>query len=86
MTNPLTILVFAAVFAGLGFGVGASFIDAAVITLSVWIGSALWWLLLTAGVAWLRDRLSATVYRWINRISGAALVVFGVLAMVSVLA
>jgi len=85
MTNPLTILVFAAVFAGLGFGVGASFLDATSITLAVWLGSALWWLLLTAVVAWLRDRLSATVYRWINRISGAALVVFGVYAMVSVL-
>lgn len=86
MTNPLTILVFAAVFAGLGFGVGSSFLDATAITLAVWIGSALWWLLLTAVVAWFRDRLSATVYRWINRISGAALVVFGVYAMVSVLA
>jgi threonine/homoserine/homoserine lactone efflux protein len=85
MTNPLTILVFAAVFAGLGFGVGASLLDATEITLSVWIGSALWWLLLTAVVAWFRTRLSMTVYLSINRISGAALVMFGVYAMVSVL-
>lgn len=85
MTNPLTILVFAAVFAGLGFGVGASLLDAALIIVAVWVGSTLWWLLLTAVVASLRDRLSGTVYRWINRISGAALVAFGVYAMVSVL-
>ncbi len=85
MTNPLTILVFAAVFAGLGFGVGASLLDATLITLAVWLGSALWWLLLTALVAGLRDRLSPTVYRWINRIAGAALVVFGVFAIASVL-
>jgi threonine/homoserine/homoserine lactone efflux protein len=85
MTNPLTILVFAAVFAGLGFGVGASFLDAAVITLAVWLGSALWWVLLTAVVAWFRARLSTTVYLWINRISGTALVLFGAIAMASVL-
>jgi threonine/homoserine/homoserine lactone efflux protein len=78
MTNPLTILSFAAVFAGFGFAAGATtFLDAAVLTLGVWAGSGLWWLGLTAVVAWLRGRVSQAVLVWINRLSGSALVLFG---------
>ena len=82
MTNPMTILSFAAVFAGFGFAVGLSLLDAAVLTLGVWIGSALWWLLLTGVLAWLRDRISLRVLLWVNRIAGLALVVFGITAIV----
>lgn len=82
MTNPLTILSFAAVFAGLGLAVGASFADALALTLAVWAGSSLWWVVLTAVVGWLRERVSTRVLLWVNRISGAALVAFGVVAIV----
>ena len=84
MTNPLTILSFAAVFAGLGL-VGSSFGDAAVLTLTVWLGSALWWVVLTSIVAWARERVSAGVLLWINRLSGVALVGLGLLAIWSAL-
>jgi len=85
LTNPLTIILFAGLFAGIGLGVGSSFGDAALLTLAVGLGSALWWLLLTAVVAWLRGRVSAAALLWINRVSGAALVVLGVLAISSAL-
>jgi threonine/homoserine/homoserine lactone efflux protein len=81
MTNPLTILSFAAVFTGLGLAVGASFVDAFVLTLAVWAGSTLWWVVLTSIVGWLRERVSTRALLWVNRISGAALVVFGVVAI-----
>lgn len=85
MTNPLTILVFAAVFAGLGFASGASYFEAAVITLAVGSGSVVWWVVLTAAVGWARERVSARALLWVNRASGAALVVFGAFAMASAL-
>ena len=85
MTNPLTIVLFAGVFAGIGLAAGSSYVDAAVLTLAVWAGSGLWWLVLTGLVGWARERLTRQVLTWINRISGAALVVFGVLAIVSAL-
>jgi threonine/homoserine/homoserine lactone efflux protein len=82
MTNPMTILSFAAVFAGFGFAAGATtFVDAAVLTLGVWAGSGLWWVVLTAVVAWLRGRVSTRGLTWINRISGTALVGFGLVAI-----
>ena len=85
MTNPLTIVLYAGVFAGLGLAAGASFLDAAVLTLAVWAGSTLWWVLLCSVVAWLRGRVSTTALLWVNRVSGAALVLFGFLAVIAAL-
>jgi threonine/homoserine/homoserine lactone efflux protein len=81
MTNPMTILSFAAVFAALGLAAGASFLDALALTLSVWAGSSLWWVVLTSFVGWLRERVSTRALLWVNRVSGAALVVFGLVAI-----
>ena len=82
LTNPMTILSMAAVFAGFGFAAGASFLDAALVTLGFLIGSSLWWVVLTTMVGWLRGRVSTGGLTWINRISGAALVAFGAIAVV----
>ena len=85
MTNPLTIVLYAGVFAGIGLAAGASFVDAGILTIAVWAGSTLWWVLLCSVVAWLRGRVSPAALLWVNRISGAALVVFGALAVISAL-
>jgi threonine/homoserine/homoserine lactone efflux protein len=81
MTNPLTIVLYAGVFAAIGLAAGSGFLDAAVLTLAVLIGSTLWWVVLTSVVAFARDRLSPLVLTWVNRVSGAALVVFGIAAV-----
>ena len=85
MTNPLTIILYAGVFAGIGLVAGSSFADAAVLTLAVWAGSTLWWVVLCSIVAWVRGRVSPVVLLWVNRVSGAALVLFGVLAVIAAL-
>ena len=81
MTNPMTILSFAGIFAGLGLA-GAGGAEAALLTIGVFLGSAGWWLVLTFVVARLRERVTARVMLWINRLSGAVLVGFGVVALV----
>jgi threonine/homoserine/homoserine lactone efflux protein len=85
MANPLTIVLYVGVFAGIGFVAGASFLDAAVLTLAVWLGSTLWWVVLCSIVAWVRGRVSSTALLWVNRVSGAALVVFGAIAVIAAL-
>jgi threonine/homoserine/homoserine lactone efflux protein len=85
MTNPLTIVLYAGVFAAIGLGAGGGFLDAAVVTLAVLAGSGLWWVVLCSVVAWVRGRVSATALLWVNRASGAALVVFGALAIIAAL-
>ena len=84
LTNPLTILSFAAIFAGLGVGTtGRASPATIVLVLGVLVGSALWWVLLSSGVDLVRARVTPRLLRWINRLSGALLVAFGVLAFAS---
>src|SRR5262245_23551445 len=51
VANPATILSFAAIFAGMGAGITSrSYASAALLVSGVFLGSALWWLLLSGGV------------------------------------
>src|SRR4051794_23564240 len=84
MTNPMTILSFAGIFAGLGLG-GRGGFEAALLTLGVFLGSSLWWVLLTAVVGRVRSRLTPGVLVWINRGSGAVLLAFGAVAILAAL-
>jgi threonine/homoserine/homoserine lactone efflux protein len=84
LTNPLTILSFAAIFAGLGLGaMGGTYFDAGMMVLGVFLGSGLWWWILSFGVAAFRDRFSLRALRWVNRISGIIILGFGVAALIS---
>ena len=86
LTNPVTILSFAAVFAGLGLG--STIVDygsAGLLVFSVFAGSALWWLVLSGSVSLLRKKVTPKVLRWINIASGAIITGFGVVALVSLI-
>ncbi|MCB0046254.1 MAG: LysE family translocator [Caldilineaceae bacterium] len=86
ITNPVTILAFTAIFAGMGLVSEAdSYSAAGLIVLGVFMGSASWWLLLSGGVSLLRDRITPGVMRWINRLAGMTIGVFGLVAIMSTL-
>jgi threonine/homoserine/homoserine lactone efflux protein len=80
-TNPMTILSFVAVFAGLGLGARRDYAAASVLVAGVFAGSALWWLLLSSGVSILKNRLALTWMRRVNRLSGIVIITFGVYAL-----
>ena len=82
LTNPTTILSFAAIFAGLGAGSEIrDHLSAAFLVLGVFLGSALWWLLLSGGVGLFRAKVTTHGLRWINRLSGTIVAMFGLLAI-----
>ena len=86
LTNPMTILSFTAIFAGLGLAAGAGNYTAALSLVGgVFLGSAGWWLLLTAGVGLLWKNPGPAFHTWINRISGVVLIIFAIVALVSML-
>ena len=79
ITNPVTILAFLAIFAGIGFtGEQAALGTAAVLVLGVWLGSLLWWAGLSTGAGLVRLSFKHDHLVWINRGSGGILVLSGV--------
>lgn len=84
LTNPLTILSFAAVFAGLGLGTAAGdYGTAMLLVLGVFLGSTAWWAVLSGLVSRLGARLESTGLRWVNRVSGTIITAFGVAAILA---
>jgi threonine/homoserine/homoserine lactone efflux protein len=82
ITNPMTILSFAAIFAGLGVvAAGGDLAAACWLVVGVFLGSAAWWLFLSMGVSLLREKVNSTALRWVNQISGVILLSFGALAL-----
>lgn len=80
LSNPTTILSFMAVFGALaGRAPSASpwMMVAGVLT-----GSALWWLILSTGVGWLRDRFDERWQRAVNLCSAALLAGLGLWQLV----
>ena len=84
LTNPMTILSFAAVFAGFGLaGTMGSVLSAAVLIVGVFLGSGLWWLFLVGLFSIYRKRFQTHQLVWINRITGTIIIASGVLALLS---
>ncbi len=83
LTNPMTIMAFAAIFAGAGLVAQAGTGSALVVTLGVALGSLSWWVALSTGVWAVRHAVSDRAMVIVNRISGGLLVAFGVLAVVA---
>jgi len=84
LTNPMTILSFAAIFAGLGLGGAAgNYAAAGVMVLGVFLGSALWWLILSGGIAPLRPQFGPSGLGWVSRLAGVIIAGFGTLALLS---
>ena len=85
ITNPMTILSFGAMFAGLGLGnSNGNFTSATMMVAGVILGSASWWFILSGGVNILRPRFNMVSLRIVNRVSGAIIVLFAILVLVSV--
>lgn len=83
LTNPVTIIAFAAIFAGAGLVAQPGALEAGVAVAGVAVGSLLWWVALTSVVAGVRHALHPRALLWINRASGLILLVFGTLAIMA---
>jgi threonine/homoserine/homoserine lactone efflux protein len=78
LANPTTILSFAGIFVGLSGIIGFSVEAIPALLIGVFVGSAGWWLTLSGVVGLIRHRIDHRTMLWINRITGAAIVLFGI--------
>lgn len=84
LTNPLTIFAFLGVFAVLGLGDSLSFLSASILVAGVFVGSCLWFLLLSFGAVLFRKKINPAGLRWVNKIAGILIFISGVAAIVSI--
>lgn len=83
LTNPMTIVAFAAVFVSAGITAAPGVREAGAATLGVASGSLAWWLVLVTGTALLGQGTGPRVRVWLSRVSGAVIALFGLLAALS---
>ena len=84
VTNPVTLLSFGVMFAGLGglAGGAGSFNDASLVVAGVVGGSAGWWLALTTVIGLFHTKIDERVMRIINRTCGVLVMVCGLAVLV----
>ena len=84
LTNPMTILFFAGIFAGLGIvSESIHYASAGLRVIGVFIGSGAWRLLLSGATGIFRNKISKGKLALVNKISGLIILVFGALALIS---
>ncbi len=85
ITNPMTIMSFAAIFAGLGVGAASeSYVSSLFLVIGVFIGSMLWWLFLSGMVNMLRHRFDQKRLKLVNQLSGLVITIFGLCSLMSI--
>ena len=84
LTNPITILSFLTVFASLGLASAQlDYALAGILVAGVFIGSAVWWIAISAIVVLARGRIGFEWMPVIKRWSGVLIIGFGVYAITS---
>lgn len=80
-TNPVTVFMFTALFAGLGVNdPHVTNLEAGQLVGGVFLGSFMWYITLSSIVSILHGRVERFL-PWINRIAAVALMIFGVVAL-----
>lgn len=78
LSNPLTILAFAAVVAAMGLETGVDYATACTFVTGVFLGSGAWYLLLSGLVTQVRTKINENMFRIVNQISGAIILAFAI--------
>lgn len=77
MANPMTILTFVGMIAGLGAAASSSPTAPYWLVAGVFLGSALWWLFLVQLALMIRSRMTPALTRWFDLASGLVILIWG---------
>lgn len=84
VSNPITVVVFMAVFAGMSvFGESSSILGEFLVVLGVLLGGGIWWYTLSTLVNIFRKKFRLRVLITINRVSGMIIAILGALVILS---
>lgn len=78
ITNPTTILAFLTVFASFGILGGVTGSEGCLLLCGLALGTGSWWIFLAGITNILRERINERIYKYLNRILGILMVLFGI--------
>ncbi|MDV7141949.1 LysE family transporter [Tropicimonas sp. TH_r6] len=84
LSNPMTILAFIGMIAALGSAASGNPTAPYLLVIGVFMGSALWWLMLVQLAGWVGNRMNADAMRWLDLASGSVLLIWGLWIALSV--
>lgn len=86
LVNPMTIISYLAIFAGLDIATTHGQIKNAIfLVIGIFIGAMTWWIIVAEGLTLLKDRLTQQMLRLINKVAGSIIVGFGFFAWCSII-
>jgi threonine/homoserine/homoserine lactone efflux protein len=86
ISNPLYIIIFIAMFAGVGLvNNRTEYLHVFVAFAAVFIGASLWWFILVSVFGYFRTKIRLKRIWWLNKITGAVIVVLGILVFFSLM-
>jgi threonine/homoserine/homoserine lactone efflux protein len=84
LMNPITIFAFTAVFTAIGTTNSTHTLEG-LLVVGVFLGSALWWFLITTVAGLFHRKISHGNLLWLTRISGSIIIAFGLFIFISLL-
>lgn len=84
LSNPLTVFLYIAIFAGLNLhDVSAGYSSALLVVAGVFVGASISWFTISTVVNYFRAKIRLRRLMWINKIAGITIILFGVCAIFS---
>lgn len=80
--NPVTVLSFMVAFAAFGISGDLDTGQGMALILGILTGTLCWWAALSGVVAHFRKKVTNNIYRWLNRILGCLMALFGIIMMI----
>lgn len=87
LTNPMTILTFAAAYSSIMLTVPNNqndILENIYAVLGIFFGSLVWWILLCGLISILHKKLTDNAIMWMNKIFGLSLLTFGILIILKI--
>ncbi len=86
ISNPLTVFVFGAVFAGFGIiSANSKWYKMLELVTGIFLGAATWWIILVSIINLFRKKFRLRRLWWLNKIMGVIITSFGLFALISIL-
>ena len=80
--NPATILSFMVAFTSFGLTGDFDVYQGIALISGILVGTLCWWAALSGVVAYFRKKVTNKIYKWLNRILGCLMTLFGIIMMI----